>query len=145
MTLQSRLATLIADIGADMSLLLDERIELIPFYKTGALSVVTSDLEIPILDSYEFVDMVGRVGTVPTGSSIILDVFKGTGAGASSTIWTTTGNRPTIAASAKESTSSGAPNTTTFADGDYIQFRIAQVGSTITGSDLAAILRLRRI
>lgn len=139
-TLEERLDLLIDAVGADMGLLLDERIEVIPFYRTGALTVVTSALEIPLNDSYEFVDCVGRVGTAPTGATIILDVFKN-----GSTIWTTTGNRPTIATSAKLSTSAGAPNVTTFAAGDYLQFRIAQVGSTVAGSDLAAVLRLRRV
>jgi hypothetical protein len=139
-TLEERLGLLIDAIGADTGLLLGERIEVIPFYKTGALSVVTSALEIPLNASYEFVDMVGRVGTAPTGATIILDVFKN-----GTTIWTTTGNRPTIATSQKLSTSAGAPNTMTFAAGDYLQFRIAQIGSSVTGSDLAALLRLRRI
>lgn len=78
------------------------------------------------------------VGTAPTGASVILDVKKN-----GSTIYTTSGNRPTIAISGFTQAST-APDITTFSAGDYITVDVAQVGSTIVGADLTYTLRLRR-
>lgn len=69
------------------------------------------------------------VGTSPTGSSLIVDVNKN-----GTTIFTTQGNRPTIAASG--TTGTGTPDVTTLADGDYLTVDIDAVGSTISGADL---------
>lgn len=71
------------------------------------------------------------LGVAPTGASAIFDVLlNGT------TIFTTTGNRPTIAASGNTALS-GTPNTTALPNGDYLTFSIVQVGSTVAGSDLS--------
>lgn len=71
------------------------------------------------------------VGTAPTGASIIVDVnVNGT------TIFSTQGNRPTIAASANTSGKVTNMNTTTIADGAYFTVDLDQVGSTVAGADL---------
>lgn len=71
------------------------------------------------------------VGTAPTGSSAIVDVnVNGT------TIFTTQGNRPTIAASSNTSGKVTNMDVTTVADGSYLTVDIDQIGSTITGSDM---------
>ena len=70
------------------------------------------------------------VGTAPTGASLIVDVNKN-----GSTIFTTQGNRPTIAASSNTDTSN-VPDTTAFAAGDYMTVDVDQVGSTVAGADL---------
>ena len=69
------------------------------------------------------------VGTAPTGSSLIVDVNK-TG----TTIFTTQGNRPTIAAGTD--TDTGVPDVTTWEDGTYLTADVDAVGSTIAGADL---------
>jgi hypothetical protein len=79
------------------------------------------------------------VGTAPTGASIIVDVFKN-----GSTIFTTTGNRPTITVGSF-SDSSNTPNTTSLAIGDYLTVGIVQIGSTISGSDLTVQISLQPI
>ena len=71
--------------------------------------------------------------TVPTGADLIVDVHTGTGAG--TTIFTTQGNRPTIAAGSKTGVSV-APNVTSIAEGDEFSVYIDQIGSTIAGADL---------
>jgi hypothetical protein len=70
------------------------------------------------------------VGTAPTGSSIICDVKKN-----GTTIYTTSGNRPTIAASSNTATAN-SPDITSVAAGDYLTVDIDQIGSTAAGADL---------
>jgi hypothetical protein len=70
------------------------------------------------------------VGTAPTGSSIIVDVKKN-----GTTMYTTTGNRPTIAVSTT-TTAATLPDVTFLSPGDYMTVDIAQVGSTVAGADL---------
>jgi len=76
------------------------------------------------------------VKTAPTGQAILIDIHLNGG-----TIWTTQGNRATIAATAT------AGNTTTFnltalVAGDYLDFYIDQVGSTIAGVDITCQLEV---
>ncbi len=71
------------------------------------------------------------VGTAPTGASLICDInIDGT------TIFSTQGNRPTIAISGNTSGKVTNMNTTTIADGSYFTVDIDQIGSTVAGSDL---------
>jgi hypothetical protein len=78
-----------------------------------------------------------HVGTAPTGAAFIVDVnINGT------TIFTSQGNRPSIAISGTDATS-GSPDTTKFAKDDRLSFDIDQVGSTIAGSDLTVMVRGR--
>lgn len=60
---------------------------------------------------------------------MIFDVNKN-----GTTIFTTQGNRPTIAISGNADNAS-VPDVTAFAAGDYITVDVDQVGSTIQGSD----------
>lgn len=71
------------------------------------------------------------VGTAPTGASIIVDVnVNGT------TIFSTQGNRPTIAAAATTSGKVTNMNTTSISDGSYFTVDIDAVGSGTPGADL---------
>jgi hypothetical protein len=70
------------------------------------------------------------VKTAPTGAALIVDVNK-----AGTTIFTTQGNRPTIAISGTQA-DSGTPDVTALAEGDKLTIDIDQVGSTIAGADL---------
>lgn len=78
------------------------------------------------------------VNTAPTGATIICDISKGTGTGASTTIFTTQTNRPTIAISGFTSGKVTNMDVTSFPDGDYLSVDIDQIGSTIAGADLTA-------
>ena len=82
-------------------------------------------------------DVQCSVNTAPTDASLIVDInLNGT------TIFTTQGNRPTILTTAFTDTS-GVPEVIAVADGDYFDFDIDQVGSTIAGANLMCNVRLR--
>lgn len=72
--------------------------------------------------------------TAPTGSSIIVDVLVN-----NVTIFTNPANRPVIATSANNG-SSTVINAPSWAAGAYMEVVLAQVGSTIAGSNLTATL-----
>lgn len=74
--------------------------------------------------------------TAPTTQAIIVDVHKN-----GTTVYTTQGNRPQIAASATAGNSTTLPDVKTIAAGDYLTADIDQVGSGTTGADLVVIQR----
>jgi hypothetical protein len=75
-------------------------------------------------------DVRASVGTAPTTQSVIVDVNKN-----GTTIFTTQGNRPTIAAGANTDASS-TPDVTAFAAGDYMTVDVDQIGTGTVGADL---------
>jgi hypothetical protein len=70
------------------------------------------------------------VGTAPTGAAILVDVNIG-----GTTIFTTQGNRPSIAVSTNTAKVTNM-SVTTIADGGYFTVDVDQIGSTVAGSDL---------
>lgn len=76
------------------------------------------------------VDVVGP----PTGAALIVDVNKN-----GSTIFTTSANRPTVAAGTT-SANSGAIGVTSWAPGEYLTVDIDQVGSTVAGSAMTVVI-----
>lgn len=76
-----------------------------------------------------------HVGTAPTGASLIVDVNKN-----GTTIFTTQGNRPTVAISGNTSGKVTNMDVTSLADGDYLTVDIDQIGSTVAGSDLTVTI-----
>lgn len=79
------------------------------------------------------------VGSSPSGSSIIVDVYKN-----GVTIFTTQANRPTITAgSFQDSASVPDSAQSTMNSGDYLTISIIQVGSIIAGSDLTIQITLQ--
>ena len=101
------------------------------FFKTGTLTTTTGTQRLPIDGTYTIVGTRLMVGTAPTGSSLIVDVNKN-----GTTIYTTQGNRPSIAASANAGGPGTAPDVTSLVAGDYLTVDIDQVGSSVAGSDL---------
>lgn len=79
------------------------------------------------------------IGTAPVGQSIILDVHKN-----GTTVFTTQGNRPTIAAAANATATEAVPDVTAIAAGDYITVDRDQVGTTEAGQNLTVFVRYRR-
>jgi hypothetical protein len=75
------------------------------------------------------------LGTAPVGSAFIVDVQKN-----GVTVFTTTANRPSIAA-AGHSAISVAPDVTALAPGDYLTYSVIQIGSGTAGSDLVVQVR----
>lgn len=87
------------------------------------------------------------IDTPPVGLKVIADVDKiaGGGAGAGTTIFTTTANRPQILVTDHFTTSEPVPNVTAIAAGDVIKPRISQIGTTTAGADLALMVRYERM
>lgn len=75
-----------------------------------------------------------EVGTAPTGAALICDIHKN-----GTTLWTTQGNRPTIA-DAGTSAAITAPDVTSVAQGDRLLLMVDQIGSTVAGKDLSLTL-----
>lgn len=75
-----------------------------------------------------------EIGTACTGAALICDIHKN-----GTTLFTTQGNRPTIA-DAGTSAAITAPDVTSIAAGDRIELDIDQIGSTVAGSDLSLTL-----
>lgn len=101
------------------------------FFKTGVLTTTTGTQRLPIDGTYTIVGTRLMVGTAPTGADIIVDVNKN-----GTTIYTTQGNRPTIAASANAGGPGTAPDVTSLVAGDYLTVDVDQIGSSVAGSDL---------
>lgn len=76
--------------------------------------------------------------TAPTGASVIVDVHKN-----GTTLFTTQGNRPEIAAAAWRDTTGNTPDVTSIAAGDYLTLDVDQIGSTDAGEDLVVTIKGR--
>ena len=81
-------------------------------------------------------NVTATVSTQPTGAAVILDINKN-----GTTIFTTQGNRPTIAAGTNDDLSS-TPDITAVALNDVFTCDIDQVGSTIAGAGLIIQVRV---
>jgi hypothetical protein len=68
--------------------------------------------------------------TAPTGAALVCDVNKN-----GTTIFTTQGNRPSVAISGNGGTMA-TPDVTSVADGDYLTVDVDVIGSTIAGADI---------
>lgn len=103
------------------------------FSVPGAVAAVTGTARVYIDSGRALTIQAVRasVGTAPTGAALIVDIKKN-----GVTIFTTQANRPTIAISANTSGKVTNMDVTALADGDYFTVDVAQVGSTIAGSDL---------
>lgn len=118
--------------------LLTHAIEVLPFSLGGALTVRTGSHRFYLEGNYTFETCRASVGTAPTGAAVICDVNKN-----GTTIYSTQSARPTIAVSTNSATGN-SPAINTFASGDYITVDIDQIGSTVAGSDLTVVIRLRK-
>lgn len=77
------------------------------------------------------------VNTAPTGAAILIDVNKN-----GTTLFTTQGNRPSIAINAFATSAEVTNmNVTSFAAGDYLTVDVDQVGSTVAGANLVVTIR----
>lgn len=103
----------------------------------GTLIVGTGQARLYFPRSCEIENVLAGVGTAPTGSTIIFDVNKN-----GTTIFTTQGNRPTIAISGFSDTSS-IPDVTSMGNGDYLTVDVDQIGSTVAGADATVIIEYR--
>lgn len=105
------------------------------FSKSGALTVATGNMRGPVPYAGTIIAVLVMVNTAPTGATLIVDVHKN-----GTTIFTTQGNRPTVAISAFSSGVVTNMNVTALAVGDYLTVDVDQIGSTIAGSDLSVVV-----
>jgi len=124
----------------------DVETEVISFSFPGTLAVVNpSKLRWRAPRAYTIKHVRLNIDTAPTGAAILVDVDKRpNGSDVATTIYTTQGNRPTIAISAKEESAITAPDVTALAAGDKLSVNIDQIGSTIAGADLVVNIYLQR-
>lgn len=105
-------------------------------WSNDAANTVTGSYRFPVkAGTIEEVEV--TMGAAPTGSSVIFDVNKN-----GTTIFTTQGNRPTVATSSQSDTAT--PDVTTLVDGDYLTVDIDQVDSNSVGADAVLVVRYRR-
>lgn len=121
------------DAGTETSLsaIVEHTARWIAFYIDGDL---TTALEASFVApcALTITNVKSSVGTAPTDADLILDIHKN-----GTTVFTTQGNRPTIAAG-ETTDDSAAPDVTTIAAGDRITIQIDQIGSTVPGANLGA-------
>lgn len=81
-----------------------------------------------------------HVGTAPTGAAILVDVNDD-----GTTVFTTQGNRPSIAAAGTDATSGAADGGTSVVKDSVMTIDVDQIGSGTAGSDLYVSIRGRYI
>lgn len=115
----------------------------VPFARSGTLSVVAGKGRFKFPTASTVLGVSATVDTAPVGAAILVDVNKiPTGSNTATTIYTTQGNRPSIADGGREATET-TPDVTAFAAGDMMTVDVDQVGSTTPGSDLTVTVRYR--
>jgi hypothetical protein len=111
------------------------------FRKSGTLSATTNVCEyfrVPFKARIDEVQV--HVGTAPTGQALIVDVNDD-----GTTVFTTQGNRPTVADGANDDTSGAADGGTAIAKDSVITVDVDQVGSGTAGADMTVHVRGRYI
>lgn len=137
-TLETRIGELITAVGADIkNLETKAKPFYIPFGRTGNLAIFTGPrLYLP--DDVELMGAIFSLTTAPTGSPATFDVFKNGSP--------TFSSEPAILENEFLSSTGTLTGVTTFtARTDYLQVRCSQVGSTVPGSDLAVVLKMRLV
>lgn len=107
-----------------------------PFSGSGVLLVGTGTFKFPVLYSSRIIGCRSAVGVAPVGTSLLVDVNKN-----GTTIFTTQGNRPSIATTEVVSTLA-TPDVQNLEPGDYLTVDIDQIGSTTAGEDLTVVVLL---
>lgn len=108
------------------------------FSAEGNLTTGAKNLRVYMPGAYKIDSVFIAANTASSGSAIIVDVNKG-----GTTIFTNQANRPQIAVGANTGTS-GVPDVTALAAGDYLTFDIDQIGVGTTGADLTVHVRCKQ-
>lgn len=109
--------------------------QLAVFAKSGALTAGAGAGRLRFPAAATVIGVSAAINTAPTGASVIADLNKN-----GTTMFSTQGNRPTIAVSTN-AVGETVPDVTAIAAGDYLTVDVDQIGSTIAGSDLTVIVR----
>lgn len=113
-------------------------LETINLYVGGALAVATKVAAALVGVAGTIVDVRAYVDTSPVGAALIVDVNKN-----GVTLFTTQGNRPTVADGAKPSTTV-LPDFVAVAAGDRLTVDVDQIGVGTPGSDLYVAITVKR-
>ncbi len=100
------------------------------FTVPGTLVVGTGAARFPVHRPITITNVRANIGTAPTGAAVLVDVNKN-----GTTLFTTQGNRPSIAVSTNAD-NAATPDVTTATTDDYISIDVDQVGSTVAGANL---------
>lgn len=104
----------------------------VTFYIAGNQSVGTRKFAFVMPEAGTYVGTKLQVGTAPASTALIADVNKN-----GTTLYTTQGRRPTIAAAGTLSTESATANVTTLAANDVITVDVDQIGTGTVGADMS--------
>ena len=105
------------------------------FSKVGDLTVAAGKGRLKVPMAITIVDVTATCNTAPTGAAALFDVNKG-----GTTIFSTQGNRPTVAAGSQDG-SAATPDVTAVAAGDVLTVDIDQIGSSTAGADATVVIR----
>lgn len=105
------------------------------FSLPGGQVVRIGTMRLPFPKASTILSVMSMAGTAPTGAAHVVDVNKN-----GVTIFTTQGNRPSIAAGAFASVER-VPNVTAVAAGQYLTVDVDAVGSIVAGSDVTVLVR----
>ena len=109
------------------------------FSRSGVLTVAAGTHRFRFPFAAVLLGVASAVGTAPTGAAILVDVHKN-----GTTVFTTQGNRPSIAISGNLS-SETVPDVIAIAAADYLTVDVDAVGSGVAGQDLTVMVRYRRV
>ncbi len=101
----------------------------------GVLATGTVAVRLHAPGSGTIINVTAAVTVAPTGAALIVDIHKN-----GTTVFTSQGDRPTIAAAATEDLTA-VPAVTTFALDDVFTLDIDQIGVTVPGSNLLVQIR----
>lgn len=104
---------------------------------TGALTAAANKARLTAPVAGTIVGIYISAVTAPVGAAVLVDVNK-----AGTTLFTTQGNRPTIADGANDSVVA-VPDVTAIAAGDVLTVDVDQIGSGTAGSNLIVSIALR--
>lgn len=113
-------------------------LETVTLFVAGGLAVAAKVAAALIGVAGNIVDVRAYVDTEPIGAALIVDVNKN-----GVTLFTTQGNRPTVADGAKASTTT-LPDIVAVAAGDRITVDVDQIGVATPGSDLYVSITIKR-
>lgn len=110
----------------------------VPWSMDGTIYVKVGTKRYYVERAYTIVGVRFTLGTAPTGAAAVVDINKN-----GTTIFTTQGNRPSVAIGANTSGLVTNADVNSLASGDYIGVDMDVVGSTIAGADATVQMILR--
>lgn len=110
------------------------------FANEGVQTVFTGAFRQPVMATGTIIKVFATVSTAPTGASLIVDLNKN-----GTSVWATTqSNRLTVAISGTSATQT-AFDTTSVTEGDYLTMDVDQIGSTVAGTNLVVVVKIRAV